>query len=397
MNKYKLNKRRIRFKIKNLMKAKQIKIIKASGITYIEAIPYSSKDELDNKSLEVLYNSFIILGKELYSINKENINKIVFDSHNCLEVNLNNSFFNLSSCKNNEEKKTLAIDNWLKTNNLSIDDLHDHKRTDLNYLILKNGNWEYSNELYKWLNSNFIPNTNEGENNLGEYVMYDNGFFIDLSIFMYLSVYSILNQKAIDNNYKETKENIHFNDFLTINKTFDSPPTLFQYISYLNDVINLYELHNIIKLQYIDKLTLNEENELNVSREFESLYGVLWYIFKLNLVDLYSTNKHGGIVSLNICNDCGTIILGSKLRCEDCDILNVKERKQKSRQQKKDNIEKIMSYISKYEFPDYIKDKVKIILNTNVHKLKSSDIKDVLKDIKVFCIKSGYDININNN
>lgn len=395
MSKYKLNKRRIRFKIKNLMKAKQIKVIKASGITYIEAIPYSYKDELDNKSLEVLYNSFISLGKELYIKNKDKINKIVFDSHNCLEINLNNSFFNLSNTSDNEENKELAISNWLKNNNLSISDLYAPKRTDLNYLILKNGNWKYSNELYKWLKANFILNINEGENSIGEYIMYDNGFLIDLSIFMYLSIYSTLNQKAIDNNCKETKENIHFNDFLTINGTLPTRPTLFQYILYLNDVINLYELHNIIKLQYIDKLTLDEDNELIVSREFESLYGILWYIFKLNLVDIYSTNEYGSIVSLNICKDCGIIMTGSKLRCDDCDRINARRRKQKSREQKKDNVEKIMSYISKYEFPDYLKDKINIILNTNLNDLKSSDIKDILKNIKDFCIKKGYNIDDN--
>ena len=78
---------------------------------------------------------------------------------------------------------------------------------------------------------------------------------------------------------------------------------------------------------------------------------------------------------------------GSKLRCDDCDRINARIRKQKSREQKKDNVEKIKSYISKYEFPDYLKDKINTILNTNLNDLKSSDINDTLKKIKEFCKK----------
>lgn len=331
MSDYKLRTRSIRFKSKCLMKPKEVKISTTSGITYIEAIPKVYKEELSDKEMEMLYNSFIKLGKDLYNANKDNISKLTFQSVTCLNINPSGSLLNVS----NITDKNNLIDTWLNANKLHKSDLYNCKRTNLNYLILKNGKWNSTDTLYNWLLNNFIPDTNEAYND--QYLLYDNGMLVDLSMFMYLVIQAIINQKAIDYG-KKAKGNERFNDFMFINNADTTSFKLNDFMKYLQEAIEIYDKQNIYVLSRYDKLTFDDNNGYKVIREYESLFGLLWYIFKLNIVEL-CTNTYGGeFIPLNICIDCGNPILSHNLRCNNCDINNVRARKSKSRQNKKDNI-----------------------------------------------------------
>lgn len=385
MSIYKLNQRRIRFKNRSLIKAKEVRIVKMSGITYIEAIPSSYENEISIDKLQELYNSFIDLGRNLYNANKENIEKIIFNSHNCRYVNINRSLLNIAN--QNESDKLKIIAKWLKLNELKGENLYAHKRTDLNYIILKNGEWNSTNELYKWLTSNYISDINESDLK-GEYLVYDNGFLVDLAIFMYLVIYSILNQKAIENSQKEKQDKIHFDDFIVI-ENMKNNFTLRDYIPYINDIMNMYEKDNIYILNGYDKLVIDKDSdEYKMVKEYENLYGILWYVFKLNVSDLCLKDSNDAILPLNICKDCGVPILSANLRCDECDRKNVRDRKAKSRQKKINNILKIKMLLSEYNYPKPLIDKINKILYTNERDLKCKEVNDTLKEMEIYNLEN---------
>ena len=380
MSNYKVKAKAIRFKSKCLLKTKEVNIRTTSGITYIEAIPEVYKDELNASELEQLYNSFINLGKDLYNANKDNVGKITFSSLKCLNINPNGTLLNSSKIT---EKNNL-INMWLQTNNLHKSDLYNSKRSNLNYLIIKNGKWNSTDALYNWLLSNFIPDTNEAFYN-DKYLVYDNGMLVDLSIFMYLVIHSILNQKAIDNG-KKAKGPERFNDFMCISNVNTANFELNNYMEYLQEAMEIYDKQNIYILNRYDKLIF-KNNEYKVIREYESLYGLLWYIFKINITELCTNTYDGGFVHLNICLDCGNPILSSDLRCDNCNYNNRRERKRKSRQTKKDNINRIKSLLLENKYPKRLVNEAINLLKISERNIECGKVKHILKEMEIYDLK----------
>ena len=372
MRKYNLDTKRIRFKHKNLIKAKDIKIIVAGGKTYIEAVPEKNKDALSLSEISEMYTSFIRLGRDLYNSNKGSINKIVI-GHNIIKGRLDNRLLVHDEDFNEVNKK---ISDWLRENKQDKADLRAYKRTHLNYLILNNEEWKPSESLISWLKSNYIPDIYEAENNNGKYVMYDDGFMIDLAIFMYLTIYSIYHIKGEIKNEVCFEDYIKFIDIDTIH--FD----VYNYMHYLFDIINLYEVSHIHILHGYDRIFNDTDNEYGLIREYESIYGVLWYIFKMNINDLLLTDSKDRIIKIQPCKGkCGRLVFNNP-RCYDCQTIENNRRKRKSEQNKKNGLKEVEKLISKNIYPDKTLSEAKNLINTRIGELKMNKIKEVLNKLK---------------
>ena len=369
MEKHILKQRRIRFKHKNLIKSNDIRIIVASGRTYIESIPKERTNELNYFEMEKMYNTFIQLGRDLYNANIHNLNKIIIGS-NIIRGNLNKELFNIKKTDQENEK----IIHWLEKNVLDIMDLSTYKKTNLNYFILNNGKWKETESLINWLRNYYIPDVNEGESIKGKYIMYDDGFFIDLAIFMYLTIYSILNQKNVNSKI----DKIHFKDFIKFENINTNKFELSDYMYYMYEIISFYEKNNIHILNGYDKVVKGEKDDYKVIREYENLYGILWFIFKLNVNDIYLNDDNDCTIEINPCIDCGIPILSKDSRCDSCEQKNIRNRKRKSQQRKKDNIEKIKSLISNNKYSDNILKEANCLVNKSFRYVKSKEINTLL-------------------
>lgn len=372
MVKYNLGKNRIRFKHKGLKKSNDIKIIVIDGKTYIEAVPEKNEDTLSINEINEMYISFIQLGRDLYESNKKSISKIDIEN-NIFHGQIDGRMLTQDVKLNEIIKK---IQDWLRENKLDKSDSQVCKRNNLNYLILNNEEWKPSESLIPWLKSNFIPDIYEGENSDGKYVMYDDGFMVELAIFMYLTIYSIVYTNG------QMKKEVCFEDYINFIGIDTSLFTISDYMWYVFDIINFYEKNHTHILHGYDRVINDIDNEFALIHEYESIYGILWYVFKMNINDLLLKDSEQKIIKIQPCKgNCGRLVINNS-RCDVCQTDENRKRKQKSEQKKKDGIAEIKHLISVNKYPDEIKRQANSLLSKSFRELKMYEINEVLGILK---------------
>lgn len=370
MSKLELNKKRISFRTKSLTKAKDIRIVNSNGSVYVEILPEKHTNQLNENEVNEIYTSFIKLGRDLYTLNKNNISKIKCYTQTIMpDLKLLGKYF-LGDTETylksiNRPDIISYIEEWAKKNGISPDDT----KASNSFLLLKTTDWNYDTKFRNWLKSNFVPIITEVDEN-SKWMLADDGRLVDMAIFFYLVTYAI-----------NKSDNIRFEDFIEIeDMQFEgfskSEKELIEksgnnitdllYLNMINDIIHMFELHNIHSLHGYNKLVYNlEEQKYEMTREYNNVYGMLWYIFKLQITDSYipTSYKSSRKIPISICDVCGNPFLGNKIRCEDCDIKDDSVRKVRSRKRLASNIERIRFLIRKNVYSPELTNKTNDLLN----------------------------------
>jgi len=342
-----LNDRTISIRTRRLAKADKVRIMKTKGIYYIEAIPKDYYDNLTATELNQMYISFIKLGRELYNDNKnKNISKIEI-VNGYVNLTVDNSLLRNNPCNYIDNNKLELIKH--KFNHL-LGTTNSFNFSNHNYILLQSNHLKSNNEKLKtWLLDNYIPimeMSNQKDKEKGKYwFQSDDGMLIDMAIFCYLVTYAIVNTKRKYIGKKVLKDDpILFPDFINYTEDYDDELC----ICLVNDIIYLYEMSHMYSLYGYNKLVYDYETGKNsMVRQYETIYGVLWHIFKLYLSENYdirdNEDKH---LSISICNDCGIPFIGNSSRCGDCTYYNQNDRQKKLRQEKLEHIDKIVTLIN---------------------------------------------------
>lgn len=337
-----LSKRQIKIGTKKVAKVEQLKIVESKSSILIEVIPKYYSD-LTAKDLNELYLSILKLGRNLYQENKKknNISKIKFNE---FDTTIYDNKYLLRNHNLKEDKYTIDyikkyIKNWDKKNNIW------NTSEFSNYFFLKSDQNLDIKTVTKWIKNNFVPiETDVPEHDCWMYVNYQK--IIDLSIFIYLITYSIRN--SINPSVKKNIDDIQFKDFIEdSSKTLEN--TIEDYLPLINNIIHMYELHNMRYLYGYNRLKYNyDENKFDVGIEYDDIFGVIWYIFKLYLANS-ALDKEGNTIPISICEECGNPFLGKNLRCLDCDCDNPRIRKIKSRKELLNHLNKIDNIVKNYK------------------------------------------------
>lgn len=382
----KIGNRRIRIKTKRIAKVKEIKIVESNNTVYIEFLPEYKKD-LSSTEINNYYLAFLELGRTLYHENKDNISKIKFNKYE-MENHLDNRYILKNEPKQYAEESIYQyIEQWANQNHIWF--MEDTTKYNNFFFIKSNDSLRLEN-LTKWLEDNFAPVEVETGDGAWLYINYQK--LIDLAIFIYLVTYAIKSMKT--NNLTKGKDYIKFADFIELNidglKEEEIDNKIF--IKLIVDVITMFEMNNISQLYGYNKLIyLNDENRFEMTTEYDDIYAVIWYVFKLYLVDNFSYyDANDKRIPINICDCCGKPFIGTTIFCNDCELHRSARRQAKCRQEKFNNFNKIKELINDYQFPKYLTKEANQLLkmtNTQIYKCKKSDIDNLLYQLKSYINK----------
>ena len=371
--------RRLNTKLRGNIAIKELEIIHTKNSILFFAIPELLERNLDNKDLEKIYFDFLNLGRELYKISKDkdNISNIKYDR---FSINLDPMHKDRFILKNKIDNIDIMeyTEKWAKKSGYKF--MQDGEIKDienLNSSIFLNI-WDASIEekLKKWCKHKIIPfvyDSYQIENNNYKFQI-NIERLIDLSIFIYLTIYSLTDnnedgitfENLID--IKEEELNELTNKIAKNITTSEKKLRKLAYINILNTVIEAFEEINHFSLQGHHKIVVENKDQFSLKTEFDNVDGLVWYIFKLHIVDIANDDKYKNRarkIRINICNDCGIPFIGSKSYCDDCDLEKGNKSKRKSRKKLKKDIENIEKIYNKYntQLPDSLKVEINNLLN----------------------------------
>lgn len=381
--------RRLNTKLRGNIAIKELEIIHTKNSILFFAIPELLERNLDNKDLEKIYFDFLNLGRELYKISKDkdNISNIKYDR---FSINLDPMHKDRFILKNKIDNIDIMeyTEKWAKKSGYKF--MQDGEIKDienLNSSIFLNI-WDASIEekLKKWCKHKIIPfvyDSYQIENNNYKFQI-NIERLIDLSIFIYLTIYSLTDnnedgitfENLID--IKEEELNELTNKIAKNITTSEKKLRKLAYINILNTVIEAFEEINHFSLQGHHKIVAENKDQFSLKTEFDNVDGLVWYIFKLHIIDIANDDKYKNRarkIRINICDDCGIPFIGSKSYCDNCDLEKGNKSKRKSRKKLEKNIENIEKINNKYntELPDSLKVEI-----NNLLKLKACE-KDTRK------------------
>ncbi len=389
----KIGNNRIRVKAKRIVKAREVKVVESNSNIYIEVLPKFQKD-LEAIDINSYFLSFLELGRKLYHENKDNISKIKFTWYG-IENTIENRYI-LKDNPNSYINEHLFeyVNSWSKENHLWYKD--NDKRINDYFFIKSTDNLRLEN-FKEWLENNFVPVDVEVDDGPWFYVNYEK--IIDLSIFIYLVTYSIKNMK--NDKTKSDNDFITFNDFI---ETSGSNPSDNDYIELVFDIISMFEMHNVYDLYGHNKLIYikeeKEEKEENkviqegrfeMTTEYKDMYAVIWYVFKLYLVDnfsLHTTDER--IIPINFCDHCGTPFIGATKFCNNCSEHRGARRQAKSMNAKFEALNKIQELLANNTFSKNLTTKANKYLGlsrTEMYRAKKSDIDKLLYQLELYLHK----------
>lgn len=371
--------RRLNTKLRGNIAIKELEIIHTKNSILFFAIPELLERNLDNKDLEKIYFDFLNLGRELYKISKDkdNISNIKYDR---FSINLDPMHKDRFILKNKIDNIDIMeyTEKWAKKSGYKF--MQDGEIKDienLNSSIFLNI-WDTSIEekLKKWCKHKIMPfvyDSYQIENNNYKFQI-NIERLIDLSIFIYLTIYSLTDnnedgitfENLID--IKEEELNELTNKIAKNITTSEKKLRKLAYINILNTVIEAFEEINHFSLQGHHKIVVENKDQFSLKTEFDNVDGLVWYIFKLHIVDIANDDKYKNRakkIRINICNDCGIPFIGSKSYCDDCDLEKGNKSKRKSRKKLKKDIENIEKIYNKYntQLPDSLKVEINNLLN----------------------------------
>ena len=371
--------RRLNTKLRGNIAIKELEIIHTKNSILFFAIPELLERNLDNKDLEKIYFDFLNLGRELYKISKDkdNISNIKYDR---FSINLDPMHKDRFILKNKIDNIDIMeyTEKWAKKSGYKF--MQDGEIKDIeniNSSIFLNI-WDASIEekLKKWCKHKIIPfvyDSYQIENNNYKFQI-NIERLIDLSIFIYLTIYSLTDnnedgitfENLID--IKEEELNELTNKIAKNITTSEKKLRKLAYINILNTVIEAFEEINHFSLQGHHKIVVENKDQFSLKTEFDNVDGLVWYIFKLHIVDIANDDKYKNRarkIRINICNDCGIPFIGSKSYCDDCDLEKGNKSKRKSRKKLKKDIENIEKIYNKYntQLPDSLKVEINNLLN----------------------------------
>ena len=371
--------RRLNTKLRGNIAIKELEIIHTKNSILFFAIPELLERNLDNKDLEKIYFDFLNLGRELYKISKDkdNISNIKYDR---FSINLDPMHKDRFILKNKIDNIDVIkyTEKWAKKSGYKF--MQDGEIKDienLNSSIFLNI-WDASIEekLKKWCKHKIIPfvyDSYQIENNNYKFQI-NIERLIDLSIFIYLTIYSLTDnnedgitfENLID--IKEEELNELTNKIAKNITTSEKKLRKLAYINILNTVIEAFEEINHFSLQGHHKIVAENKDQFSLKTEFDNVDGLVWYIFKLHIIDIANDDKYKNRarkIRINICNDCGIPFIGSKSYCDDCDLEKGNKSKRKSRKKLKKDIENIEKIYNKYntQLPDSLKVEINNLLN----------------------------------
>lgn len=230
--------------------------------------------------IEVWYQNFIHLGKELYNINKDKLEKIKITKE-CKAFQFPLDGLILDAVEPLDDESIKLIKDWIYGNPVflkDIDQAHDMVETKL---------------------------------------------LISLSIFCYLVGSSL-------NNYynKDFSNGISFESFTNLKK--DDIDNFYDLISIVMDVVErVYKLGEQSKLKFNDY-----SHKVEITRCYNDIYSLYWFILKMQLLSYSNNNSF-----INLCG-CGEVILGRSKRCDLCKNLHNTNRKREQRRKIKEAKEK---------------------------------------------------------
>lgn len=371
--------RRLNTKLRGNIAIKELEIIHTKNSILFFAIPELLERNLDNKDLEKIYFDFLNLGRELYKISKDkdNISNIKYDR---FSINLDPMHKDRFILKNKIDNIDVIkyTEKWAKKSGYKfIQDGEFRDIENLNSSIFLNI-WDASIEekLKKWCKHKIIPfvyDSYQIENNNYKFQI-NIERLIDLSIFIYLTIYSLTDnnedgitfENLID--IKEEELNELTNKIAKNITTSEKKLRKLAYINILNTVIEAFEEINHFSLQGHHKIVAENKDQFSLKTEFDNVDGLVWYIFKLHIIDIANDDKYKNRakkIRINICNDCGIPFIGSKSYCDDCDLEKGNKSKRKSRKKLKKDIENIEKIYNKYntQLPDSLKVEINNLLN----------------------------------
>lgn len=371
--------RRLNTKLRGNIAIKELEIIHTKNSILFFAIPELLERNLDNKDLEKIYFDFLNLGRELYKISKDkdNISNIKYDR---FSINLDPMHKDRFILKNKIDNIDIMeyTEKWAKKSGYKF--MQDGEIKDienLNSSIFLNI-WDTSIEekLKKWCKHKIIPfvyDSYQIENNNYKFQI-NIERLIDLSIFIYLTIYSLTDnnedgitfENLID--IKEEELNELTNKIAKNITTSEKKLRKLAYINILNTVIEAFEEINHFSLQGHHKIVAENKDQFSLKTEFDNVDGLVWYIFKLHIIDIANDDKYKNRakkIRINICDDCGIPFIGSKSYCDDCDLEKGNKSKRKSRKKLKKDIENIEKIYNKYntQLPDSLKVEINNLLN----------------------------------
>ena len=371
--------RRLNTKLRGNIAIKELEIIHTKNSILFFAIPELLERNLDNKDLEKIYFDFLNLGRELYKISKDkdNISNIKYDR---FSINLDPMHKDRFILKNKIDNIDIMeyTEKWAKKSGYKF--MQDGEIKDIeniNSSIFLNI-WDASIEekLKKWCKHKIIPfvyDSYQIENNNYKFQIIIERL-IDLSIFIYLTIYSLTDnnedgitfENLID--IKEEELNELTNKIAKNITTSEKKLRKLAYINILNTVIEAFEEINHFSLQGHHKIVAENKDQFSLKTEFDNVDGLVWYIFKLHIIDIANDDKYKNRakkIRINICNDCGIPFIGSKSYCDDCDLEKGNKSKRKSRKKLKKDIENIEKIYNKYntQLPDSLKVEINNLLN----------------------------------
>lgn len=371
--------RRLNTKLRGNIAIKELEIIHTKNSILFFAIPELLERNLDNKDLEKIYFDFLNLGRELYKISKDkdNISNIKYDR---FSINLDPMHKDRFILKNKIDNIDIMeyTEKWAKKSGYKF--MQDGEIKDienLNSSIFLNI-WDASIEekLKKWCKHKIIPfvyDSYQIENNNYKFQI-NIERLIDLSIFIYLTIYSLTDnnedgitfENLID--IKEEELNELTNKIAKNITTSEKKLRKLAYINILNTVIEAFEEINHFSLQGHHKIVAENKDQFSLKTEFDNVDGLVWYIFKLHIIDIANDDKYKNRakkIRINICDDCGIPFIGSKSYCDDCDLEKGNKSKRKSRKKLKKDIENIEKIYNKYntQLPDSLKVEINNLLN----------------------------------
>ena len=371
--------RRLNTKLRGNIAIKELEIIHTKNSILFFAIPELLERNLDNKDLEKIYFDFLNLGRELYKISKDkdNISNIKYDR---FSINLDPMHKDRFILKNKIDNIDIMeyTEKWAKKSGYKF--MQDGEIKDienLNSSIFLNI-WDASIEekLKKWCKHKIIPfvyDSYQIENNNYKFQI-NIERLIDLSIFIYLTIYSLTDnnedgitfENLID--IKEEELNELTNKIAKNITTSEKKLRKLAYINILNTVIEAFEEINHFSLQGHHKIVAENKDQFSLKTEFDNVDGLVWYIFKLHIIDIANDDKYKNRarkIRINICDDCGIPFIGSKSYCDNCDLEKGNKSKRKSRKKLKKDIENIEKIYNKYntELPDSLKVEINNLLN----------------------------------
>ena len=312
------------------IKIKDFKKSSADDEYYNLIIDKIEKGEItQHTDLETLFYSYIKLGKSLYEINKDNINKIKVYEQNIFNINVEA--------------------------NLIVNKINDKSLT----------------VLTEWLNNNFILTIDKD---------LDKGYFtettklIDLSIFMYLVTQAFKTEFGI----KSDSNKVSFNMFIDYK---NSNPN---YLSIIEKVIDFFE-ESLLRKYIKEKTELiydEETSYLKPYKVFDNIYSLMWYIFKLYLSFLTTQGVDTPLYTL--CKVCGSNTDNFKNKlCPSCKEKYATIRRALNRENKK-NLDKIKILITGQTFPSNLQERIDMILNKKIKHEDNNLIKHLLRDIEEY-------------